>query len=85
MGEISYKIFIPKKKGQLTKLDDGAEGLMNEEGKRYRVNKQIIEIWNKCDGTKNTTQLERDFPLINSILPQLQKLELVELIPTEGT
>jgi hypothetical protein len=69
----------PKKKGSTVKLDDGAIGLMNEKGKRYRVGQAVIDFWNKCDGTLDAGYLiGTTGPAARVMLEKLKQLELLE-------
>ena len=69
----------PKKKGNTVKLDDGAIGLMNEKGKRYRVSQAIIDFWNKCDGTLDADYLIKTTgPSARVMMEKLKQLELLE-------
>jgi hypothetical protein len=62
-------------------MEDGAQALMNEKGKRYRVSPQIIDLWNKCDGNVFQHELVPKFgPQLYPIVKKLNELELLEVI-----
>jgi len=70
-----------KRKGQLVKMEDGSQALLNEKGKRYRVSPQIIDLWNRCDGNMYQHELVPKFgPQTYPIVKKLTELELLEII-----
>ncbi|MFQ5710549.1 MAG: PqqD family peptide modification chaperone [Candidatus Geothermarchaeales archaeon] len=83
-----------RKRGQLSKNDEGSLILINEDGQSYNINQSVVTIWRKCHG-KTQVELSReiaeerslDFDEVNSamtnIIGQLIKAGLVEDVEEE--
>ncbi|MEM3737227.1 MAG: hypothetical protein QXJ75_03965, partial [Candidatus Bathyarchaeia archaeon] len=60
---------------------DGSQGLMNEQGKKYRVNPLVIELWNLCDGSRGIDDLRIAVPKlpIPEVINKLRQMGLIEV------
>lgn len=42
----------PKRKGKLSKIEEGKLLLTNDKGVSFEVNRTTVYVWEKCDGNK---------------------------------
>ena len=78
-----------KRKGVLTRAEDGSLVLVNEEKKGYRVDEVVAVVWSRCDGktiegltkemSEETKMSEEELrPHIEKIVSKLKEVKLIE-------
>jgi metal-sulfur cluster biosynthetic enzyme len=78
--QVDYEKYLPFRKGNLVKQDDGSLLLTNEKQQGFMVNQAIVDFWYTCDGTKTINQLTDQFSAKLGLPRQQVEQEVVQLV-----
>ena len=78
--QIDYNTYMPSKNGKILNQEDGSLSLVNEKGQGFRVNDNIVDFWQNCDGNKTINKLADNFSAKLNLPRQQIEQEVVQLI-----
>lgn len=77
------------KKGELAKTEDETPVLVNDKKQAYKINRDVIDVWEMCDGTKTEEEISTTLTekigvesdkvrkFVSEVVPKLKEAELI--------
>jgi metal-sulfur cluster biosynthetic enzyme len=78
--QIDYNTFMPLKNGKILNQEDGSISLENDKEQGFKVNENIVNFWESCDGNKTINQLADSFSAKLNLPREQVEQEVVQLI-----